>query len=73
MQKEAFKEEISKLRDLATKEEAKGVSPFSRLDPFLDPNNLARIGGRIKQASLSQDTKHPVVLPAQGHISKILA
>ena len=53
---EAFKEEINKLRNLAVKEGAKGVSPFSRVDPFLDQNNLVRIGGRIKQASLFQDT-----------------
>ena len=73
VQKESFKEELSKLKKPNTKEDAKGASPLSRLDPFLDQNNLARTGGRIKQASISQDTKHPVVLPGQGHISKILA
>ena len=73
VQKESFKEEISNLKKLNTKEDAKGASPLSRLDPFLDQNNLVRIGGRIKQASISQDTKHLVVLPGQGHISKILA
>jgi len=61
------------LKNLNTKEEAKGASPFSRLDPFLDWTNLVRIGRRTKRASISQDTKHPVVLPEQGHISKILA
>ena len=73
MQKESFKEEIGKLKNLNTKEEAKGASPFFRLDPFLDRNNIVIIGRRIKQASISQGTKHPVVLPGQGHISKILA
>ena len=72
VQKEAFKEEISKLKNPTTRGEAKGSSPLFRLDPFLDLNELARIGGRIRQASLSQDTKHPVVLPGQGHITKIL-
>ena len=32
-----------------------------------------RIGGCIKQVSVSQDIKRPVVLPGQGHISNILA
>ena len=73
VQKEAFKEEISKQKNPTTRGEAKGSSPLFRLDPFLDLNNLVRIGGRIRQASLSQDTKHPVVLPGQGHIAKILA
>lgn len=73
LQKEAFKEEISKLKNPTTRGEAKGSSPLFRLDPFLDLNDLVRIGGRIRQASLSQDAKHPVVLPGQGHITKILA
>ena len=72
VQKEAFKEEISKLKNPTTRGEAKGSSPLFRLDPFLDLNDLVRVGGRIRQASLSQDTKHPVVLPGQGHITKIL-
>ncbi|XP_073234570.1 uncharacterized protein [Porites lutea] len=73
VQKEAFKEEISKLKNPTTRGEAKGSSPLFRLDPFLDLNDLVRVGGRIRQASLLQDTKHPVVLPGQGHITKILA
>ena len=73
VQNEAFKEEISKLKKPITRGEAKGSSPLSHLDPFLDPNNLVRIGGRIREASVSQDIKHPVVLPGQGHTSKILA
>ena len=86
VQKEAFKEEISKLKKITTDYEAhkeddsrsrvqkpKGASPLSRLDPFLDHSNLVRIGGRIKQASVSQDVKHPIVLPGQGHVSKLLA
>lgn len=44
MQKETFKEEISKLRNLMKKNEAKGASPLSLLDPFLDRNNLVTIG-----------------------------
>ena len=86
VQKEAFKEEISNLKKITTDYEAhkeddsrsriqklKGASPLSRLDPFLDRSNLVRIGGRIEQASVSQEVKHPIVLPGQGHISKLLA
>lgn len=86
VQKEAFKEEIGKLKKITADYEThkeddsrsrvpkpRGDSPLSRLDPFLDHNNLVRIGGRIKQASISQDVKHPIVLPGQGHVSKLLA
>lgn len=86
VQKEAFKEEMRKLKKITTDYEThreddsrpriqkpKGASPLSRLDPFLDNSNLVRIGGRIKQASVSQDVKHPIVLPGHGHVSKLLA
>lgn len=86
VQKEAFKEEIRKLRKIAKDNDThgeddsrsrtqkpKGASPLSRLDPFLDHSNLVRIGGRIKQASVSQDVKHPIVLPGQGQVSKLVA
>ena len=51
--------------------EPKGVSPPSRLDPFLDRENVVRIAERIKEVSVSQDTKHPIVLRGQGHISSL--
>jgi len=85
-QEEAFKEEIRKLKNKNVNHEVqrgddsrssiqgtKGTSSLYCLDPFLDRRNLVRIGGRIKQASVSEDIKHPVVLPGQGHISKLLA
>lgn len=85
-QVEAFKEEIRKLKNRNANHEVqrgddskssiqgtKGISSLYRLDPFLDRRNLVRIGGRIKQASVSKDIKHPIVLPGQGHISKLLA
>ena len=76
VQKEAFKEEISKLKKITTDYEThkeddsrsriqkpKGASPLSCLDPYLDDSNLVRIGGQIKEASISQDIKHPIVPP----------
>ena len=85
VQKEAFREEMSKLKKITTDYEAhredtrsrirkiKEASSLFRLDPFLDHSNLVRIGGRIKQASVSQGVKHPIVLPGQEHISRLLA
>lgn len=75
-QEKAFKEEIRKLKNKNANHEVqrgddsrsriqgtKGTSSLYRLDPFLDRRNLMRIGGRIKQASVSEDIQHPVVLP----------
>lgn len=33
---------------------------------------LLRVGGRLKQSSLSQELKHPVILPKNSHISKLI-
>lgn len=46
-------------------------SPLFRLDPIVD-KGLLRIGGRLKQSSLSQELKHPVILPKNSHITKLI-
>jgi hypothetical protein len=43
-----------------------------RLKPFIDSDNIIRVGGRINQAPLSYDIRHPVVLPKQHHVINIL-
>lgn len=39
-------------------------SSISSLNPFVDNNNVIRVGGRLKNASLSYTSKHPILLPA---------
>jgi hypothetical protein len=60
LQKAHFSEEIVSIQS------GKCVATSSRLrklDPFLDANGILRVGGRIKQASLPFEERHPVVLP----------
>lgn len=33
------------------------------LTPFLDENNVLRVGGRLEHAFISRDEKHPIILP----------
>ena len=83
VQNEAFRDELSKLKNepkpSRTKEprvknkELKNSSPLYRLDPFVDNNGMLRVGGRIKAASISEDVKHPVLLPREGHVSWLMA
>ncbi|XP_029166034.1 uncharacterized protein LOC114936867 [Nylanderia fulva] len=40
-------------------------SPLRNLNPFLDSKGVLRVGGRLSQASLSYDERHPIILP--GH------
>ncbi|KAK3895894.1 hypothetical protein Pcinc_000502 [Petrolisthes cinctipes] len=47
-------------------------SPLFKLDVFLDEDGLIRVGGRIRQSSLSDDVKHPVVLPSNHGLSRLI-
>ena len=43
-----------------------------RLDPFIHENGVIRVGGRIKFSSMLYGEKHPIVLPREGHITKLI-
>ena len=84
VQGDAFEKEIKTLMSLvSTKEmqrdearkrnqEIKQASMLYRLDPSLDREEILRVGGRIKQASLDEDIKNPVILPKKGHVTALL-
>ncbi|XP_076247964.1 uncharacterized protein LOC143187623 [Calliopsis andreniformis] len=38
-------------------------SPLKSLNPFLDENDVLRVGGRLENATLAWETKHPIILP----------
>ena len=71
VQKEAFYEEVETLR----KNNSSGVltrSNVYRLDPFMDRNGLIRVGGRLRNAKLDYNMKHPVLLPKKVHITNLV-
>lgn len=47
-------------------------SPLWSLDPFVDDNNLLRVGGRIRKATLHEDIKHPLILPRHSHVTNLV-
>ena len=69
VQNKHFGDEISALSNQIT------VSPNSKLcklDCFLDDRGILRVGGRIDRASLSYEERHPVVLPRDSPVSKLI-
>ncbi|XP_076247811.1 uncharacterized protein LOC143187485 [Calliopsis andreniformis] len=38
-------------------------SPLKSLNPFLDDMDVLRVGGRLENATLAWETKHPIILP----------
>lgn len=47
-------------------------SPLRKLSPFLDSQNLLRVGGRIKHANVQFSQKHPLILPCRNHITYLI-
>ncbi|XP_063545181.1 uncharacterized protein LOC134753270 [Cydia strobilella] len=43
-----------------------------KLNPFIDQDNLIRVGGRLSNSNYDYDTKHPILLHASHHITKTL-
>lgn len=64
-----FEEEI---RLILEGKEVLKKSALHTLCPFLDENRLLRVGGRIDQADVSYDTRHPIILPAKSHLTQLL-
>jgi len=59
-QARAFKDE---LRSIAKQGLVSNTSPLRTLTPWLSQEGLLRVGGRIEEAHLEEDTKHPILLP----------
>ncbi|XP_031355027.1 uncharacterized protein LOC116179379 [Photinus pyralis] len=61
-----FSSEIADLR------RGKKIEPSSRvltLSPFLDEDDIMRLGGRLQESSLPYQTKYPVVLPKTSFLT----
>ncbi|XP_052810470.1 uncharacterized protein LOC128238519 [Mya arenaria] len=65
----SFKSEIDCLRSESS---ISANSKLLQLDPFLDDMGLLRVGGRLRQSSLPLAEKHPVILSATGHVTKLV-
>lgn len=69
VQEEAFPNEVHALkqeRPLPVK------SKLRPLTPWLDELGVMRVGGRLAHATLTQEVKHPIVLPKEGNLVTLL-
>jgi hypothetical protein len=64
-----YKSEI----DALTVKKSVGLSSkLASLDPGLDGKGLLRVGGRLRESDLSLEEKHPIILPSNDHVSKLI-
>ncbi|XP_062714020.1 uncharacterized protein LOC134290830 [Aedes albopictus] len=68
-QREAFREEFA---SLATSGQVKPSSKLKSLRPFVDEGVL-RVGGRLRNAAVPEDQKHPFVLPSKHPFTELVA
>ncbi|XP_025266105.1 uncharacterized protein LOC112638489 [Camponotus floridanus] len=47
-------------------------SSITKLTPFLDDHGIIRVGGRLKHAVLSEDERHPIILPPESWMTQLL-
>lgn len=68
-QREGFLEEIEGLK------KSEGINKKSKLtslNPFLDSEGILRVGGRLQQADIVQNMKHPILIPHKTHLSNLI-
>ena len=69
MQGEMFGEELSLLQD---GKELPRKSKLLSLRPFVDAQGLLRVGGRASLSKLSYSRRHPIILPSDHVLTKLI-
>lgn len=62
-----FGDEITRLEK--NKDCSARLAPLS---PFLSPDGFLRVGGRLRLAPLPEKSKHPLLLPKESHLARLL-
>ncbi|XP_011686447.1 PREDICTED: uncharacterized protein LOC105449144 [Wasmannia auropunctata] len=69
LKQQHFSQEIHDLKQLG---ELSNTSRLLPLNPFIDKNGILRVGGRLKNADMSYKIKHPILLPKDHTITKLV-
>ncbi|XP_038049665.1 uncharacterized protein LOC119723179 [Patiria miniata] len=68
LQEKHFGEEV---RALKTNGTISRKSAVYSLDPVMDDDGLLRVGGRLKMAPLTEQAKHPLIVPREHHVAEM--
>ena len=69
LEKEAYGEEIECIQH---KRKMAKVSVLLKLSPIIDPQGLLCVGSHLEQGELTNEEKHPVILPGQHYITTLV-
>lgn len=68
-QQQAYSEEIE---DIKKKGSVSKKSKLKALCPTIDSEGILRVGGRIENAQISENMRHPIIIPQQSHLAWLL-
>lgn len=69
-QEEGLQEEIEELKKTGSL--GKKGRKYKSLNLFLDLKRVIRVGGRLEMSQLSYDRKHPILIPKDSFLTKLL-
>ena len=68
--KSIYNDQIEYLKENKT---LKKHDSLVKLNPFFHEDGTLRVGGRLKNSDLSFNAMHPVIIPANHHVTHVLA
>ena len=76
VQNQSFKEDMQTLSRVTEETQDKKIavkkcSNICKLDPFVE-NGFIRIGGRLHNAPIKIDARHPIILPKKHHVVNLI-
>ena len=76
VQNQSFKEDMQTLRRVTEETQDKKIavkkcSNIYKLDPFME-SGFIRVGGRLHNAPIKIDAKHPIILPKKHHVVNLI-
>lgn len=69
MQRQQFNNDIKEFKRTKS---VPANSKLLSLNPFLDNEDILRVGDRLRNASLPYDSKHPILLPKNHVLTKFI-
>ena len=71
VQRRTFHVELRELEGCATKTRGRKVGRLRKLNPMLK-DGILRVGGRLDNAPLEFSVRHPIILPSDHHVTRLV-
>ena len=68
IQREQYQDEIARISSTGQVKSSR----VAALNPYLDEHNLLRVGGRLRNAEVPTNQRHPILLPSHHHVTDLI-